>query len=123
MQVPQHGCPCAGVRSLARPLRWSRTLPAFERNTASFFGSRKSSRRGRVPRRKLGVKAWIRLDSGFATRPCTVLDLSETGVQIAVEAAESVPNNFMLLMSQDARTGRRAQVKWRRGSKIGAEFL
>jgi hypothetical protein len=75
-----------------------------------------------VPRRKLGVKAWIRLDGGFATRPCTILDLSETGVQIAVEAAESVPNNFVLLMSQDARTGRRAQVKWRSGSKIGAEF-
>jgi len=56
-------------------------------------------------------------------RPCTILDLSETGVQIAVDGAESVPNNFVLLMSQDARTGRRARVKWRRGSKIGAELL
>lgn len=98
-------------------------MPAYDRNTAYLFGSRKSSRRSRVPRRKLGVKAWIRLDGGFATRPCTIIDLSDTGVQIVVDAAESVPNNFVLLMSQDARTGRRAHVKWRRGSKIGAELL
>jgi len=76
-----------------------------------------------VPRKKLGVKAWIRLGGGFATRPCIIVDLSDTGLQIAVDAADSVPNNFVLLMSQDARAGRRAHVKWRRGSKIGAEFL
>jgi len=56
-------------------------------------------------------------------RPCTIIDLSDAGVQIAVDAAESVTNNFVLLMSQDAPTGRHARIKWRRGSKIGAEFV
>jgi hypothetical protein len=88
-----------------------------------FSSSRKPGRRVRDARRKLGEKAWIRLDGGFAMRSCTIVDLSDVGVKIDVEAAESVPTNFTLLMSQDAPTGRRARIKWRRGSKIGAEFL
>jgi hypothetical protein len=109
---------------MAPPFYWSGTLPTYEKNTAYLFSSsRRSRRKGRVPRKKLGTKAWIRLAGGFATRPCTIVDLSEEGVQISVEDPDSVPNSFALLMSQDDRTGRRAQVKWRRGSKIGAAFL
>jgi hypothetical protein len=52
-----------------------------------------------------------------------VADLSATGVQITIAGAEALPNEFTLLMSQNAGAGRRARVKWRRGSKIGAEFL
>jgi hypothetical protein len=77
----------------------------------------------KASRRKSGAKAWIRLDGGFAMRSCSMFDLSDTGVQITVHAAESIPNVFTLLMSRDASLGRRARVKWRRASQIGAEFI
>ena len=78
----------------------------------------------KAERRKSGANAWIRLDGGgFAMRPCNMVDLSDTGVQITVHAAEAVPGVFTLLLSRDASFGRRARVKWRRGSQIGAEFI
>jgi len=79
--------------------------------------NRKSSRR------KLGEDACIRLEGGFATRPCKVMDISNTGVRITIDAADSVPNAFNFMMSRNAGLGRRARIKWRRGSQIGAEFL
>jgi hypothetical protein len=102
-------------------------------NTVSFFGRtqahkfsssiRRLKEHRIASRRKVGAKAWIGLDGGFAVRPCKMVDLSDTGVQIAVHATETVPSIFTFLMSRDAGLGRRARVKWRRGSQIGAEFI
>lgn len=72
-------------------------------------------------RKSIGMAASIRL-GGFASRSCTVLDLSDAGVRISVERAASVPDEFTLLLSKAAH-GRRARVKWRRGNHIGAKFL
>jgi hypothetical protein len=74
-------------------------------------------------RRSLGTDACIRLDGGFAARPCKVIDISDTGVRIRIEAADSVPRTFNFFVSRTANSGRRARIKWRRGSQIGAEFL
>ena len=82
---------------------------------------RKDSRK--TPRRRLGTRAWIRFDDGFSVRPCRVVDVSENGVRIEVETPRDVASRFSLLMSRDAVPGRRCQVKWRRGSLIGAEFV
>jgi hypothetical protein len=72
-------------------------------------------------RKPIGAAAYLRLGS-FAARPCTVLDLSETGVRISVDSAASIPAEFALLFSKNSQ-GRRARVKWRRGDQIGAEFI
>jgi len=82
-----------------------------------------SERRRKAPRKKIGARAWIRPEGGFAVRPCNVIDLSDTGVQIMIEEAASVPSNFTFLTSRNDGLGRRARIKWRRESKIGAEFL
>jgi hypothetical protein len=84
---------------------------------------RTRSHKRKAERRKSGANAWIRLEGGFAMRPCNMVDLSDTGVKITVHAAETVPGVFTLLLSRDASFGRRARVKWRRGSQIGAEFI
>lgn len=100
-------------------------MSSFERALSYNSGGsiRKKKELRKAYRRKVGVKAWIRLDGGFAVRPCNMADLSDTGVQITIHAAEAVPGIFTLLMSRDANSGRRARVKWRRGAQIGAEFL
>jgi len=87
-----------------------------------FGTARRSKELRKSSRRKLGARAFIRPDGGFAVLACTVIDLSDTGVQISTDEAKSVPNLFTFLASRNA-PGRRAQVKWRRGSQIGAEFL
>jgi hypothetical protein len=63
------------------------------------------------------------VDNGFAMRACTVVDLSATGVQITLDASEKIPSEFTFVISKTAGPGRRARVKWRRGSRVGAEFL
>ena len=63
------------------------------------------------------------MDEGFALKPCNVIDISHAGVRISIDAAETVAGTFRFLKSRDAGAGRRARVKWRRGSEIGAEFV
>jgi hypothetical protein len=77
----------------------------------------------KASRKKYGTNAWIRLDGGFAVRSCKVLDMSDSGVQIEIDDAKSVSNEFSFLTSRTAGTGRRARIKWRRGAQIGAQFL
>jgi len=74
----------------------------------------------RVQRRKLEMDARILFKGGFASRPCRVLDFSNTGVRLLVSGSKDVPDEFTLLLDNRRR---RACVKWRRGSQIGAEFV
>ncbi|MGE3148501.1 MAG: PilZ domain-containing protein [Pseudorhodoplanes sp.] len=67
-------------------------------------------------------KAWLRLDGGFAIRPCEIVDLSRAGVQVVVDNPAIVGQTFTLLMSRESRHGHACRVKWREGSRIGAAF-
>ena len=99
-------------------------MPSFGHTPAHQLGSvRKLKDQRRTLRKKLVSTAWVRLDGGFATRSCDLLDLSDSGVRFSIEPVLLIRGIFTLLTSRDAGTGRRARVKWRRGSQIGAEFL
>jgi len=87
------------------------------------FGSIGKKEHRKANRKTLGTDAWLRLDEGFAVRPCSVVDLSDTGVQVSTAAAQTVRGIFTLMMSRNASSGRRARVVWRSGSQIGAVFL
>ena len=82
---------------------------------------RKDSRKDK--REDVGTKAWIRLDEGFSVRACRLVDLSNSGVRILVDAPHDVADRFSLLLTRGAAPGRRCRVKWRNGSEIGAEFV
>jgi hypothetical protein len=75
----------------------------------------------RSPRRSFNETGWIRLEGGFATRQCNVLDYSETGVCLYLADAEKIPGTFTFSFSKDA-LGRRARLASRRGNHISAEF-
>ncbi len=97
---------------------------AFGRINASQMGSgRKSREQRKSSRRIIGSPAWIRPNGGFAKRPCRVLDISDTGVRLAVEAGQDVPVIFNFAMPSGGGLGRRARVKWRNGTQLGAEFI
>jgi hypothetical protein len=104
-------------------LQANQNMPALEFAGITMFGSvRRGKELRKATRRKVSVNGFIRPDGGFAVRPCTIIDLSDTGVQISITEPRSVPNTFTFMTSRTG-TGRRATVKWRRGSQIGAQFL
>jgi hypothetical protein len=81
--------------------------------------------RKRIERRKSarsphGTRAWIRLDDGFAVRPCRVIDLSPAGARLSIEG--EISKSFALLLSLNS-AGRKARIKWRRGNQVGIQFL
>jgi hypothetical protein len=76
-----------------------------------------------TPRAGVGSKAWIRFDDGFSVRACRLVELSRTGLRIAVDAPRDVTDRFSLLLSRHAAPGRSCRIIWRNGSEIGAEFV
>jgi hypothetical protein len=78
-------------------------------------------RKSRPPRRKTNQEAWIAIDGAFATRRCSVLDISEGGAKIKVEDSMFVGPVFQLKLSRTDR-GRRCKVSWRKGLVLGVEF-
>ena len=82
--------------------------------------ARKRRERRKSGRSTLGSRGWIRLDSGFAVRPCRVIDLSPTGARLSIEG--EITKSFALLLSLNS-AGRKARIKWRRGNLVGIEFL
>jgi hypothetical protein len=78
--------------------------------------------RRRSPRRALNSPGWIRLDGGFATRECTIVDMSNAGVRLSVPFAANIPATFTLLLSK-SHPGRRLRTIWKRADVIGAKFI
>jgi PilZ domain len=78
--------------------------------------------RRQAPRRIVNAAAWIRLDGGFATRECKIVDVSTTGVRLSLSFAAKIPATFMLLFSKHAQ-GHRVRTVWRRANEIGATFI
>jgi hypothetical protein len=92
---------------------------ARKRDAATIV-ARKSKDQRKSTRRSINTRGWIRVDGGFAVRPCGVLDLSETGARLSFEG--DIPSSFALLLSRDSK-GRNARIKWRRGSQVGIVFV
>jgi PilZ domain len=83
--------------------------------------NRRQERR-QSPRRNLDATGWIRLDGGFATRECRIVNVSTTGVQLAISFAGRIPDTFTVLFSKHA-PGHRVRMIWRRANQIGAKFI
>jgi hypothetical protein len=81
-----------------------------------------SKNKRKASRAQSGAPGWIKLDGGFAVRPCTVIDVSSSGIKLAVDSTVRIPSEFVIMLSQGGPS-RRAQVKWRNASQIGAQFI
>lgn len=83
----------------------------------SIFG-----RKHRPSRRRTNQPAWITMDGGFATRQCTVLDISEGGARLKVEDPHFVKQQFHLKFERTS-PGKPCKVAWRKGDVIGIKFV
>lgn len=80
-------------------------------------------RKVRPARKSVQQPGWLVLEGNFAARPCTVLDLSETGAKIRASASTPLHTRLRLALSRDVRTGRACEVVWQRGKTFGVKFI
>lgn len=80
----------------------------------------------RTKRKGAGVfkkqNAWISLENGFATRPCTLLEKSETKARLWLDDTRFAERTFLLKMSLPSH-GQRCEVEWRDGHELGVRLL
>ena len=65
--------------------------------------------------------AWI-AQKGKPLHGCAVADISETGARLNVEDIDSIPDEFMLVLSRRGDAQRKCRVVWRKQRQIGVEF-
>jgi PilZ domain len=68
------------------------------------------------------LKAGTIVIKGAGTISCTVRNMSESGASLEVASLLDIPDIFTLLIAND-HTKRPCRVVWRRGQRIGIQFL
>jgi hypothetical protein len=53
---------------------------------------------------------------------CVVLDISENGARIGIEAARGMPDEFTVVFTPRGSPYRRCRVVWRADTQVGVEF-
>jgi hypothetical protein len=74
------------------------------------------------PRRQFHYTAKIFTDKDSPPIACTISDISQNGARIALERAEKVPDNFLLLLTANGGARRQCRVIWRDGTNVGVQF-
>ena len=72
-----------------------------------------------------GYAANMMAIDGTWRRPCTMVDVSETGARLTVDGSiEGLPlKEFFLLLSTMGKAYRRCQLAWVNGNQVGVFFL
>ena len=58
----------------------------------------------------------------FATRQCTLIDISEGGARLRVEDPQFVKREFQLKLERSS-PGRACKIAWKNGDVIGIKFV
>jgi len=91
-------------------------------NQESRWGSLRSDLR-RSERNDSNVPAVIRTADAAPALPCVVCNLSEGGAKLLLEGSDALPAEFILFLRPNSPVGRRCQVIWRLGNKVGVRFV
>ena len=83
-----------------------------------------SIERRKHPRRAVRQPVTIVQKDGAIIAPCTMLDVSAGGARLKLDAPTSVPNEFILQLSEfGPRLIRRCLIAWRDERQMGVRFL
>lgn len=85
------------------------------------MSSLENSDKRQRPRWKTYLAGDITVNNDMLPEYCLVKDISHTGCMISVESKTSVPDEFVLDLSNGET--KYCSVVWRSGNKIGVEFL
>ena len=78
--------------------------------------------RRQSPRLGVTIPALIYTGGGVPLCPCTVLDVSQGGGRIRLEANTLLPDHFVLLFTHAGTVRRACRVVWRQDGYIGVAF-
>jgi hypothetical protein len=73
-------------------------------------------------RRPMQYTAWVALADSKTPQGCVLSDISESGARLDIENAESVPDDFVLLLSRRGVPKRKCRVIWRTEHQLGVTF-
>lgn len=73
-------------------------------------------------RRAVHIPAKLIVDGDAPELDCVVLDISEGGARIGVEAAKEMPEKFTVVFTPRGSPYRRCRVVWRADSQVGVAF-
>jgi hypothetical protein len=77
----------------------------------------------KTTRRTISYPALIDIGDGSLPRECSFCDASQEGAQLLVADADSLPDQFILILSAGGAARRNCHVVWRREKQIGVEFV
>jgi hypothetical protein len=77
--------------------------------------------RRKFPRTEINEPGYV--SSGGSVMHCMVLNISPEGCAIEVDEPAFVPQQFRLVMANDAAAVRGCQVAWIQGKRIGLAFV
>lgn len=76
----------------------------------------------REGREEIGRRAWLDVGGDGLLFNCTVLDLSENGAKLGIDAIDQLPTTFDLLLTRKGQPRYSCQVVWRRSDAVGVKF-
>jgi PilZ domain-containing protein len=73
-------------------------------------------------RKPVNIAARIQFGNEPPTRSCAIVNISDEGACLAVDAAPETPDKFILTLSPRGFPYRRCKVVWRSASEVGVKF-
>ena len=74
-------------------------------------------------RRRIVQRAVMSSVGGAAVGPCVIRDISDAGAKLAINRVSQVPEEFVLLLSQNGGVSRQCRVVWRSEREVGVKFV
>jgi hypothetical protein len=82
-----------------------------------------TTERRRSVRFSTAVPAAIWVGADLPVLPCTMLDISLHGCRLRIDPADSIPEQFTVLLTHTGTVRRPCKVIWRRDDLLGVEFV
>jgi hypothetical protein len=76
----------------------------------------------RNERSSSNISAVIRTEDASFSAACVVRNLSEGGAKLIINEQRQLPSEFILFLRPNSPVGRRCQVMWQVGKKVGIRF-
>lgn len=74
--------------------------------------------------RRVNLRLPVTIDAGEGTplRNCTMIDVSEAGAKLRIDAPAVIPDEFVIWLSREGFPRRRCKVVWRTNNELGVAF-
>ena len=80
------------------------------------------SEKRKTQRKHLRHSGWIASRETETIQKCMISDISDSGARLDVENAGDLPDEFVLLLTRNAKTRRTCRIVWRSRSQVGVHF-